>query len=136
MNISKFKLVWKFLTGGREAVLDYILEIANNLVGKLATAKQDEIKGYLATAEKILDKLDSLSWLCPSKWQNAYTVTLAAFADVIAALSDLKVTPDEVNGVIAAFQNAYCSWHTDDEVKTVAASGECADGSCTAKSAE
>ena len=135
MNISKIKLVWKFLTGGREAVLDYILEIANNLVGKLATAKRDEIKGYLSTAQSILAKLDAYSWLCPSKWQNAYTVTLAAFADVIAALEDLKVTTDEVNGVIAAFQNAYCSWHTDDEVKTVAASGECADGACT-KSAE
>jgi hypothetical protein len=135
MNISKIKLVWKFLTGGREAVLDYILEIANNLVGKLATAKQDEIKGYLSTAQSILTKLDAYSWLCPSKWQKAYTVTLAAFADVIVALEDLKVTPGEVNGVIAAFQNAYCSWHTDDEVKTVASSGECADGAC-AKSAE
>ena len=131
MSISKFKIVWKFLTGGREAVLDYILEVANNLVGKLATAKQDEIKGYLATAQGILNKLDAYSWLCPAKWQNAYGLTLAAFADVISALSDLKVTADEVTGVIAAFQNAYCSWHTDDEVKTV--EGECGDGNCSKK---
>ena len=131
MNISKLTIVWKFLTGGREAVLDYVLEVANNLVGKLATAKQDEIKGYLVTAKNLLNKLDGYSWLCPQKWQRAYTVTLAAFADVVDALDDLKVTVEEVNGVIAAFQNAYCSWHTDDDATD--ATTECADGNCSEK---
>ena len=126
MSISKIKVLWKFLTGGREAVLDYVLEVANNLVARVATAKQEEIKGYLSVAQSLLTKLDGYYWLCPAKWQRAYTVTLAAFADVIAALSDLKVTADEVNGVIAAFQNAYCTWHTDDETAATATSATAA----------
>ena len=32
ISISKFKIIWKFLFGGKEAVLDYVLDVANNLV--------------------------------------------------------------------------------------------------------
>ena len=114
MNISKLTIVWKFLTGGREAVLDYVLDVANNLVGKLATAKQDEIKGYLAVAQRILKQLEDLTWLCPQKWLAAYTATLSAFADVVSAMSDLKLTGDEVTQICAAFQTAYSAWRADD----------------------
>ena len=53
MTISKLKLIWKFLFGGKEAVLDYVIDVANNLVAKISDAKQDEIKGYLAVAQNI-----------------------------------------------------------------------------------
>ena len=113
MNISKLKIVWKFLFGGREAVLDYILDTANSLVAKISDAKQEEVKGYLAQAESILATLDKYSWLCPQKWLAAYTATLSAFADVVAALSDLKLTPDEVTQICAAFQSAYAAWRAE-----------------------
>ena len=29
MNINKIKLAWKFVTGGRDGVLDYALDCAN-----------------------------------------------------------------------------------------------------------
>ncbi len=115
MNISKIKIIWKFLVGGREAVLDYVLEVANTLVAKIETAKQDEIKGYLAQAESILGTLDRYSWLCPQKWLKAYTLTIAAFADIVAALKDLNVTAEEIDGIVTAFKSAFVAWHTTDD---------------------
>lgn len=116
MNISKLKIVWKLLVGGREAVLDYVLEVANTLVAKIETAKQDEIKGYLAKAEKVLGTLDRYSWLCPQKWLTAYTLTIAAFADVVASFKDLSVTKEEVWKICASFKSTFVAWHTSDDV--------------------
>ena len=115
ISISKFKIIWKFLFGGKEAVLDYVLDVANNLVAKISDAKQDEIKGYLAVAQNILKKMSDLTWLCPQKWLAAYGATLSAFGDLVEALTDLKVTAEEITEVVAAFQTAYAAWRTDDE---------------------
>ena len=114
MTISKFKLIWKFLFGGREAVLDYVIDVANNLVAKLGDAKQDEIKGYLASAKSVLAKMSDLTWLCPQKWLAAYGATLSAFGDLVEALEDLKVTAEEITEVVTAFQTAYAAWRADD----------------------
>ena len=113
MNISKFTIVWKFLTGGREGVLDYALDCANSFAAKIPDAKQEELKGYLETAQKVLDTLSGLSWLCPKKWALAYGHTVAAFADLVSALQDLKLTADEIATVTAAFQTAYASWRAE-----------------------
>ena len=115
ITISKFTIIWKFLFGGKEAVLDYVLDVANNLVAKLGDAKQDEIKGYLAVAQNILKKMSDLTWLCPKKWLAAYGATLSAFGDLVEALTDLKVTAEEISEVVTAFQTAYATWRTDDE---------------------
>ncbi len=113
MNISKFTLIWKFLFGGKEAVLDYVIDVANNLFAKLADAKQEQVKGYLVQAQNVLTTMESIKWLCPSKWQKAYAETVDAFATVVTALTDLNVTIAEVNECYAAFQTAYCAWHAD-----------------------
>lgn len=132
MKISKLKIVWKWLTGGKEAVLDYVLDIANNLVGKVSNAKQEEMKGYLSSANAILDTLRKYKWICPAKWQTAYGLTLQAFAGVVNALYDLKVTSDELAGCVTSFQVAYAAWRTDDDDACDTA-GECASGECEAR---
>ena len=113
MNISKLKLAWNFLTGGREGLLDYALDVANTFADRLADAKREDIKSYLSTAHNILGTLKSISWLCPSKWRQAYALTLSAFADLVAALNDLKVTPDELTAVCNAFRIAYAAWRAE-----------------------
>ena len=113
MNISKFKLVIKFLFGGGEAALDYVLDCANTLAAKLPDAKKDEIKGYLAIAEKTLETLDAVSWLCPARWQKAYWATTQAFANLVSALDDLTLTADEITHVANAFQLAYAAWRAE-----------------------
>lgn len=117
MNISKAKLVLKFLFGGREAVLDYVLECANALVAKLPEAKKEDIKGYFKAADKIAETLDNLAWLCPKKWYAAYADTLDACAGLVSALADLEVTKEELAQVSAAFQKAYASWCGSDGEK-------------------
>ena len=113
MNISKLKLAWKFLTGGREGLLDYALDVANTFADRLADARREDLKSYLSTARNILDTLNSLSWLCPSKWRQAYALTLSAFADLVAALNDLKLTPEEFTAVCNAFRIAYSAWRAE-----------------------
>lgn len=113
MNISTIRLGWAFLTGGPTKVLDYVLDCANSLVDKLPDAKREGVEGYLATAKKVLETLDAVSWLCPKKWRTAYDLTIQAFADVVAALGDLKLTQDEATSVCNSFRIAYASWRAD-----------------------
>ena len=113
MNISKLKIVWKFLMGGREGVLDYALDCANTFADRLADAKKEDLKSYLSTAHSILDTLNSLSWLCPSKWRQAYALTLSAFGALVAALDDIRVTPDELTDVCNSFRIAYAAWRAE-----------------------
>ena len=113
ISISKFKILWKFLFGGKEAVLDYVIDVANNLFVKLAEAKQEQVKGYLAQAQKILATMQSVKWLCPSKWQEAYGDTVEAFKTVVVALSDLNVTTEEIKDCYAAFMTAYAAWRAE-----------------------
>lgn len=113
MNISKLKIVWKFLTAGREGVLDYALDCANTFADRLADAKKEDIKSCISTARNILDTLNSLSRICPSKWRHAYALTLSALGDLVSALDDLKVTPDELAEVCNSFRIAYAAWRAE-----------------------
>lgn len=113
MNISKLKLAWKFITGGREGVLDYALDCANTFTDRITDAKREDIKSYLSTARNILDTLSSLSWLCPSKWRQAYAFTLSAFGALVAALNDMRVTRYEIEKVCNAFRIAYAEWRAE-----------------------
>ena len=113
MNISKLKIVWKFLTGGREGVLDYCLDVANTIADRIPSAKKDEIGKYLATARKVLDTMSALSWLCPKNWLIAYEKTVAAFFHLVAALDDIRVTPDELTDVCNSFRIAYAAWRAE-----------------------
>ena len=110
MNISTIRLGWAFLTGGPTKVLDYVLDCANSLVDRLPDAKKAEVEGYLATAHKVMETLDAISWLCPKRWKTACGLTVQAFADVVAALSDLRLTQEEATSVCNSFKLAYASW--------------------------
>lgn len=113
MNISKLKLVWKFITGGGTGVIDYVLDVGNTIADRLPDAKKEEVGKYLATARKVLDTMGAVSWLCPKKWLSAYEETVAAFGALVAALNDMKVTRDEVAKVADAFRIAYAAWRAE-----------------------
>lgn len=113
MKISKLKIAWKFVTGGREGVLDYALDVANTFADRLADAKKEDLKAYLATARSILATLYSFSWLCPRKWRHAYALTVQAFGDLVSALEDIKVTLSELTAVCNAFRLAYAAWRAE-----------------------
>lgn len=118
MAISKLTIVWKYLTGGKEAVLDYVLGVANNLVDKLDEKKKENVSSYISMAEDILSFMENVSWLVPKKWSVAYGKTLYAFTDLVVALEDFKVTTEEVERVVKNFREAYDYWMAPDEEET------------------
>lgn len=115
MHISKLTIIWKYLTGGREAVLDYALGVANNLAANLDAHKKENVSSYLGLATKILSAMEKLAWLVPEKWQVAYGKTLFAFTDLVVALEDFKVTTEEVERVTKNVKEAYEYWMADDD---------------------
>lgn len=114
MYISKLTIIWKYLTGGREAVLDYALGVANNLAENLDAHKKENVSSYLGLATKILSAMEKLAWLVPEKWQVAYGKTLFAFTDLVVALEDFKITAEEVERVTKNVKEAYEYWMADD----------------------
>lgn len=111
--MSKLRLAWAFLTGGPAKVLDYVLDRANDLVGGLPDAGKERPEGRLATAKRTLDALGSVSRLCPGGRKTAYGLAVQAFADVVAALSDPRLTQDGFAGVCDSFRVAYASWRAE-----------------------
>lgn len=115
MKISKFKLIWKFLTGGKEAVLDYVLDVANDFAQNLDDEKREHAYVLFERGLQIFAVMDSLKSFCPQKWYGAYEATLTAFAGLVMALRDLKVTKEELDSVMTKFKVAYDYWMSDDE---------------------
>lgn len=113
MNVSKIKIAFKFIFGGPEAVLDYVMDCANNLADRLPDAKKEDVRGYFETASRTLGTLDAVSWLVPQKWRAAWDATVDAFAALVAALNDMKVTRDELAKVADAFRLAYAAWRAE-----------------------
>ena len=113
MNVSKLKIAFKFIFGGPEAVLDYVMDCANNLADRLPDAKKEDVRGYCETAAKTLNTLNAVSWLCPQKWRGAWDATVGAFDALVGALIDLKVERDELAKVADAFRLAYAAWRAE-----------------------
>lgn len=108
MKISKLKIVFKWIFGGVEGVVDYVLGVLNSF---LASESVSEKAGEaLALAEKVLGYLVKYADWCPSKWRDAYNATLDAVSTLVAALSDMNVTKEEAEKAADAFKVAYAEW--------------------------
>lgn len=114
MSISKIKIAWKYLTGGMGAVADYLLDIVNSALAKIDPANRAKIAAAYNTINHVLATLTVLQWLCPTKWQNAYNVTLAAVEAVVDALEDMKIEPAELTKVKDTFAAAVTAWRSGD----------------------
>ena len=126
MDISKLKIVWKYLTGGVGAVADYLLALLNACLSNLDPADKAKVQAVLNVADRVLATLTALKWLCPTKWQTAYAATMAAVLAVVTALEDLNIDKGELDAVRDAFAKAVESWSGPDDAT-------CVDGSCIPK---
>lgn len=115
MNISKLKIAWKYLTGGAGSVADYLLDVLNAALDKIDPGKREKIQAALNTAERVLAAFRAFAWLCPTKWQTAYSKTIDAVASVVGALDDLKLTADELVAVKEDFTAAVAAWKAPDD---------------------
>ena len=114
MKISYIKIAIKFLFGGKEGVLDYLLDLANSAVALLPQARKDRLAEIIAFLNKLLGLSESLVTWCPTKWRKAWLQTSLALAAVVNAAEDLQVTKTELADVIDKFRLAYAAWRTDD----------------------
>lgn len=114
MNISKFKVAIKYLFGGIDSVMEYLLETVNAALGKIDPANRTKIAAAYNTVLNVLATLNALAWLCPAKWQSAYKNTIAAVGTVAAALADFKIEYSELTDVKDAFAAAVTAWRSGD----------------------
>ena len=114
MNISKLKIAFKYLFGGMEAVVDYLLDIVNQALAAIDPDKRAKIAAAYNTLCKVLATMTSIAWLVPTKWQSAYKSTLSAVADAADALADFKIEAAELTKVKDAFNAAVLAWRGGD----------------------
>lgn len=115
MDISKFKIAWKYLVGGMGAVVDYLLDILNAALAALDPERKEQIQSVLNLARRVLATLKAMEWLCPTRWQTAYALTIKAVSEVVDAFSDLQITKDELEKIRAAFKAAVLAWKSGDD---------------------
>lgn len=112
MEISKFKIAMKWLFGGPEAVIDYVLDVLNSFLAKPNITAQ--VQNALLLANRVLEILCRYQDWCPQKWEAEYSATISAVESVCIALADASVTKDEINHVTDKFKTAYAAWKTED----------------------
>lgn len=114
MNISKFKLAVKYLFGGIDSVVEYLLGIVNAALAKIDPYNRAKVAAAFNTAQKVLSTLSAFQWLCPTKWQSAYSVTIQSVKAVVDVLADMEITADDLSRIKDAFNAAVTAWRTGD----------------------
>lgn len=115
MNISKWKVVWKFITGGSVGVVDYLLTVLKNALNGLGDATKEKIQAVLNLAMKILSIAQAVRIFVPVKYQLAYDLTIKALRTLIASLQDLEITGAELKALIDGYNEAYAAWMSPDD---------------------
>ena len=115
MNISKFKIVIKYIFGGTSAVVEYVLGVLNKALSSIGETSKEKVQACLNTAVRVLAVLTAIKWLVPTKWQTAYGNTIFAVQGVVDSLSDLEITKDELTTVADRCKAALAAWKSPDD---------------------
>lgn len=115
MNISKWKVVWKFITGGGVGVVDYLLTVLKNALNGLGDVTKEKIQAVLNLAMKILSVAQAVRIFIPVKYQLAYDLTIKALQTLTASLQDLEITGAELTALIDGYNEAYAAWMSPDD---------------------
>ena len=112
MNLwNKITLGTKFLFGGWESALDYLLGFLNDYLAKDGVA--DKVAKVRDTCAWALNWLLKLQNYVPVKWQVEYRAVLDVVADVIAVANDGKLTAAELTALAESFKEAKRKWEED-----------------------
>lgn len=112
MNIwNKLTLGTKFLFGGWESALDYLLRFLNDYLAKDGVA--EKVTKVRETCAWALDWLLKLRVYIPTKWHNEFNAITDIVADVIAVANDGKLTAAELTALAASFAEAKKMWDAD-----------------------
>ena len=102
MEISKLKLTWKYLTGGVDGIVEYLLDQFSTQV--LSKASPELLAKYCSDvkalsifiADVVVNHKDDLG---EHKTSVAKSI-IAGLGDLASALSDGKVTKDELDHIV------------------------------------
>ena len=112
MNLwNKMTLGTKFLFGGWEAALDYLLNFLNEFLARPNIA--DKAVKLRNTCEYALNFMLRLKEYVPEKWQKEFNAILDVVADIIAVTRDNRITAEEVKTLAASFAEAKKMWDED-----------------------
>lgn len=115
MNISRWKVVWSFVTGGGAGVVDYVLGLLRQALDGIGTPTREKIQAVLNFSLKALAVVQAFRIFIPVKWQTAYALTVAAIETVIRSLEDFNLEKDELTGIIDAYKSAQGAWLSPDD---------------------
>lgn len=108
---NKIAIGAKFLFGGFESATDYALQLLNKYLAKdKVAANVQKAREYV---ENILGFLRKYQDFCPGKWAPHYDKVLTAVETLSKTLEDNKITPEELDKVIADVKNAIAEWMED-----------------------
>lgn len=115
MNISKWKVVWNFITGGGVGVVDYLLTVLKDTLNGLGDVTKEKIQAVLNLAMKILSIAQAVRIFIPVKYQLAYDLTIKALKTLIASMQDLEITGAELQALVNGYNEAYAAWMSPDD---------------------
>ena len=115
MNISKWKVVWNFITGGSTGVVDYLLTVLKDALNGLGNVTKEKIQAVLNLTMKILSIAQAVRVFIPVKYQFAYDLTIKALQTLIASMQDLEITGAELQALINGYNEAYAAWMSPDD---------------------
>lgn len=112
MNLwNKIKLGTKFLFGGWESALDYLLTFLNEYLCKSGIDKK--VSEITETASWALEWLNKLEKYVPEKWNNEYFAIRDVVADIICVTKDGQITIEEIRHLSLSFSEAKAKWDED-----------------------
>ena len=113
MNLwNKLTLGAKFLFGGWEAALDYLLNFLNDYLAKPNVA--DKAAKLRSTCEYALTFLNRLKEYVPEKWQNEFNAIVDVVADIVVVAKDNRITAAEIKALAASFAEAKRMWDANE----------------------
>ena len=120
--MNKIELMWTALKGFLnpfgsvfESLADYALGTVNDALNSIDTARREKVVAALNVADKALALLNVIAFICPTKWQIAYRLTVEAVQTVCTALTDLQLTANELSGIRSGFDKAIAEWRSPDD---------------------
>lgn len=120
--MNKIEITWTALKGFLnpfggvfESLADYALGRVNVALGGIDTNRREKMVAALNVADKALALLNVIAFICPTRWQIAYRLTVEAVQTVCSALTDLQLTVDELSEVRSGFEKAVVEWQSPDD---------------------
>lgn len=109
---QKITIGTKFLFGGFESATDYALGLLNTFLST-ASPTVAWIMKAVTLARTVYGYLVKYAEFCPSKWRDEYGAVLDAVGTTADALSDLRLTSEEIKEITGKFKAVHAAWMED-----------------------